>query len=286
MTRRGFTLVELLVAMVIGTAVLGAIYQSIIGVQRLIASHSERIEVQQTLRAGAFYVGHVLRELSAGGGDITVAATDQIRFRGMRWSSVVCNTVIDHVTHVHLYLRDTMTSGPRAPDPTLDSILVFAQGNQSNPNDDRWYVGQMFTTTPDLCADATAATNIMVATVTVADKDSIVSGVTSGAPVRGFQMEELDVFPYWDSRPWLMRRLATNTGSWSGWEGLVGPLQSANGIEFTYYDAAGNVTAVRTNIASIGIEFRAESGRLAHSGTGTIDHLRDSLATRVALRNN
>ncbi len=286
MTRRGFTLVELLVAMVIGTTILGAIYQSIIGVQRLIASHNERIEVQQTLRAGAFYVSRALRELDASDGDIIIAAPNQIRFRSMRWSSVVCNAVIDHATHVHLYLRDTMTSGPRAPDPTLDSILVFAQGDPSDPTDDTWLVGQMFTTTPALCADATAATDIRVTAAPLAIQNAMAAGVADGAPVRGFQMEELEVAPFWNGRPWLMQRMSNNSGLWNAWNGLVGTLQASGGIEFTYYDAAGAVTAVLTNIASVGIELRAESARPAYSSTGTIEYLRDSLATRVALRNN
>ncbi len=298
MTRRGFTLVELLVAMTIGTLLLGAIYQSIIGVQRLIAAHSERIDVQQSLRAGAFYITRALRELDATEGDIEIANSDQIRFRGMRWSSMVCATPVNLGGSVRLLMRDAMTMGSREADGSLDSVLIFYQGDPRAAEDDTWIYGNMSARTKNrVCTDGDGATQFVVTpraqilydtlAVTAATAATMLAnGVLVGAPMRGFQQEELRVANFWDGRPWLVQLLASNSGVWNTPEGLLGPLQTSNGLELTYYDASGNVTAVLTNIASVGIQLRAESQRAAYTSGGTIDHIRDSIVTRVALRNN
>ena len=299
MTRRGFTLVELLVAMTVGTLIMGAIYQSLTGIQRLIATHSERIEVQQSLRAGAFYITRALRELDASDGDIGIANATQIRFRGMRWSSMVCAPPVNLGGGiVRLRLRDAMTMGSRGPDGSLDSILVFYQGDPRDADDDTWIYGGMSATAANVaCTDGDGATDIRVSARTqilygtpppITADDAltmIANGVLQGAPIRGFQQEELDVRPFWNGRPWLMQRLAANSGVWNGWNGLLGPLQTTDGLELTYYDASGNVTAVLADIASVGIMLRAESNRPAYTSAGIIDHIRDSIVTRVALRN-
>lgn len=295
-------MVELLVALTIGTLIMGAIYQSIIGVQRLIAAHSERIEVQQVLRGGAFYITRALRELDASDGDIEIASDDQIRFRGMRWSSMVCSPPVNLGGTVRLNVRDAMTMGPRAPDPTLDSVLVYYQGDVDDPDDDAWMYATMSATNANVtCTDGGSATDIRVTpraqtlyantpfptlTVTAATAQTMIAnGVYDGAPIRGFQQEELDVDDF-NGRPWVMQRLATNSGGWGAWNALLGPLQTTNGLELTYYDAAGIETAVLANIASVGIELRAESFRAAYTSAGTVDNIRDSIVTRVALRNN
>ncbi|MCH7715707.1 MAG: prepilin-type N-terminal cleavage/methylation domain-containing protein [Gemmatimonadetes bacterium] len=297
MTRRGFTLVELLVAMTVGTLIMGAIYQSLIGIQRLMATHSERIEVQQSLRAGAFYITRALRELDASDGDIEIANSDQIRFRGMRWSSMVCATPADMGGNAQLLIRDAMTMGSRGPDASLDSVLVFYQGDPRDAADDTWIIARLSATSATTCDDGDGATDTRLAppaqtlydTLAVtagAARIMVATGVLTGAPIRGFQQEELRVSNYWNGRPWIMQRLATNSGGWNSWEGLLGPLQTSDGLELTYYDASGNVTAVLTNIASVGIVLRAESNRAAYTSGGTIDNIRDSIVTRVALRND
>jgi prepilin-type N-terminal cleavage/methylation domain-containing protein len=302
LTRRGFTLIELIVALTIGTLVLGAVYQAIVGIQRLMASHSERIEMHQGLRAGGFYFSRALRDVDAADGDIIVANSAQIRFRAMTWSGMNCRVPTDQGTHIRVYLRDTMTYGVRGPDATLDSILLFYQGDPRDGDDDTWIYGRINQVTAFTCTDGAAATEIRFntrsqtlyatqpATPTIAvnaaqAKTLIVNGVLDGAPIRGFHETELNVQGYWDGRPWIMHRTMTNSGSWSGWQGLLGPLQATDGLELTYYDATGTVTAVLTNIASIGITLRAESNRRAQGSTGNIEYLRDSLTTHVAFRN-
>ena len=68
---------------------------------------------------------------------------------------------------------------------------------------------------------------------------------------------------------------------------LVGPLIGSNGVTFSYYDTAGAVTAVPTQVAQIDIVLRARTvAPIRTAGTGVQAYRIDSVVTRVALRNN
>ncbi len=69
--RRGFTLVELLVALVLGALVASGVYQALVGTQRASHAGMQQIEVQENLRAGVGYLSAVLRELDAAEGDLS-----------------------------------------------------------------------------------------------------------------------------------------------------------------------------------------------------------------------
>ena len=80
---------------------------------------------------------------------------------------------------------------------------------------------------------------------------------------------------------WLGRRTAGRGGGWTTVRPLVGPL-TADGLSFSYFDAAGAPPALTTDIASIALTVRGRSMKQV-SGIGD---LQDSIVTRVTLRNN
>ena len=90
LTNRGFTLVELIVALLLGAVVAAGAYRAIVGTQRVTEAGAQKMDVQQNLRAGTTYLASALRELDAADGDITVATATHLRFRSMRWAGVVC----------------------------------------------------------------------------------------------------------------------------------------------------------------------------------------------------
>ena len=67
---------------------------------------------------------------------------------------------------------------------------------------------------------------------------------------------------------------------------LIGPVLT-NGLTFTYYNAAGAVTAVKSQVARIDITVRARTTSAIRAG-GQAARLTavDSVVTSVALRNN
>lgn len=285
--RSGFTLIELLIALVIGAVVGTATIRVIVGTQRTTEAGMEKVGVQQTLRAGIGYMTNVVRELDAEDGDIGVATATRLQFRSMRWASPLCATPAAGAgTSVVLLLDAGSVYGLRTPDAVEDSVLVFAEADGGKRSDDAWLIGSVTAVGTSACASGSNALSLTVEiTAASGGQAAALANVTSGAPLRGFQQEELSLFQGADTRWWLGQRTANRTGSWTSVQGLVGPL-AAGGLGFQYFDSTGAVTATLANIASIGMFLRAESSNRVRTQATNIDFARDSLISRVALRNN
>ena len=67
LTRRGFSLIELVLALVILGIVAGAIYKVLLTNQQTYTAQTQGIDLQQNLRAGAALLPAEFRELNAGG---------------------------------------------------------------------------------------------------------------------------------------------------------------------------------------------------------------------------
>ena len=92
LARRGFTIVELLVALTLLGIVSTAIYKVLVNNQRLYLAQTQTIDLNQNLRAAAAILPAELRELDAVDGDITFMGPDSIRIRAMRQLAFVCAT--------------------------------------------------------------------------------------------------------------------------------------------------------------------------------------------------
>jgi len=287
MNRRGFTLIELMITLVLLGVIGVALYNAIIGAQRVSKTQVERIDVQQTTRAATYYLSGALRELDANDGDILLAGPNQIRFRAMRWARVLCSPVALLGSEAVFVVRNDFTVGQRLPDAAQDSIFLFADGDLASRGDDQWLEGGLRRWGPAAaCADGlTPGTSVRVEiTAASGGNPAAVTAVTSGSPIRGYQLEALSV---WNDAgaDWVGRQTMDRGGSWSATEALVGPVQ-AQGLGFTYFDNTGAVTAALTNIAAVGLTVRGRSMGRARISGGNVDFVRDSIITRVALRNN
>ncbi len=107
---------------------------------------------------------------------------------------------------------------------------------------------------------------------------SISDYVDVGAPLRAFRRIEYGI--YLDGGRWWLGR---KVGAAASYEKLTGPLRSDvdGGLVFTYYDAAGAVTADPAQVRAVEFIIRAESYSLPDSRSG---YQVDTLATRVAVR--
>lgn len=288
MSRRGFTLIELMVALVLGSLVMTVAYQTLVVSQRASNAMVQRIDVQQTVRAGIHYLSGLLRELDATGGDILVATPTTMTVRARRWAGVACTNPVAAGALVQVAVRssDQFYFGGRSPNATLDSLLVFRDGDPSTRVDDRWLTGAVRNVGAGACSDGSPAHTLAVdITLASGGADSALVGVISGAPLRGIQVDELSLYQETDGRWWMGRRTAARNGGWGDREPLLGPLTSS-GLEFSYLDANGNPTTTIADIAVVDFAIHGESLYAAHGVNGGIAHVLDSLRTRVALRNN
>src|SRR6266849_4804942 len=141
---RGFTLVELLIAMVLLGVVTASLYRVLINNQRVYTAQTQRIDLQQNIRAAATILPADLREADATDGDISAATATSVTFRAMRWMGFTCNPPINGGLVQSPPLTMTMTNkryyGIRAP-VAGDSVLIRYEGDEGTNKDDTWVLG-------------------------------------------------------------------------------------------------------------------------------------------------
>src|SRR3989441_55424 len=89
--RRGFTMIELLVAIVLLGIVSAALYRVLVNNQRLYMAQTQRIDLSQNIRAAGTILPAEFRELDASEGDITAMSATSVSIRAMRWLGFACN---------------------------------------------------------------------------------------------------------------------------------------------------------------------------------------------------
>ncbi len=286
MNRNGFSLIELIMALGLGAAVATVVFQAIVNTQRATQAGTQQVDVRQNLRAGVGYLASVIRELNAAENDIVVATGTQLQFRSMRWTGILCTApVAASMTVVTMPVRRDLIYGVRGPSAALDSVFVFVDGDPTTRADDAWLAGGVTAVAAGNCADGSPSADLSVEIPLLAGGSAaVVAGVTLGSPLRGFQLEELTLLST-GGRWWLAQRTASRAGAWTTPLPLVGPL-AAGGMTLAYFDSTGAAAGTITDIASIAVLLRGESRNRVRQSVATTDFARDSLISRVALRNN
>jgi hypothetical protein len=280
--RGGFTVVELLIYLIIAVVVVAAIYQVLMGQNRLYMKQRELQDVRTSVRAAANLLAFEFRQLSAAEGDVYLANQYDVAIRSMQASGIIC------AKHGSQFRYGIFNASGDFTAETGDSILIFAAGGAGTA-DDQWLrtnLKKLFTPAvggvPDCAWTAVSESPALVVEIDTAGVGSVVGNVQIGAPIR--QFHRVQYGSYWDgSRWWLGRKV----GSASDWERLTGPLSppSDSGLVFVYYDETGNVTADVTQIRMIDIILRGESfGKAPKSGSLNPQVQEDSLTLRVSLR--
>lgn len=280
-SRAGFTLVELLIALVVGAAIMGAAYRLLAGNQRFYRAQTQVTEVQQNLRAVGLILPGELREISASGGDIIAMSDTSISIRAMRNFAIVCSAPVPATGVV--VVRNSMIYGYRAMDPTRDSAFVFRDGDTDLSSDDRWLNAAIGSVASGLCTDGAAGTIVTLSGMVggLSQLDS----VTVGSPLRTYERVRYRLYDDGTGTWWLGTQVIVS-GAYSTISPLAGPLRARDGLELRYYDAAGAVTAVEDEVATIEIVARAQSTQPINTPGRAIGYYQDSLTVRVALRNN
>src|SRR6185437_198785 len=122
--------------------------------------------------------------------------------------------------------------------------------------------------------------------------DTLSSTVSVGAALRFFRRARYQLFQASDGLWYLgfFDCLPTRTPACTSLEPVSGPyLPAANsgpsGLELTYYDATGAVTAVDSLVRRIGIVARAQSRSIIHTPGRAQGYYQDSLSVFLAVRN-
>lgn len=270
--RRGFSLIELIVGLVIGMIVLGGVVELMIVQGKGYRKQREVIDTRETAREAAALLTWDLRQSVFGGSVPSVMTAGTIALRSPRGLGTVC------ARHPTLPRYGLWKSGGNIAATTDDSALVYQVGR------DKWTalkisaVGTPAAMGVTACAWPGARPPDVVVEFVVNTKTDT-SYIKVGAPFRSFRRVLYTEFQQ-NGRWWLGRKI----GSAATYDQLTGPLIApSSGLAFAYYDTLGAVTANPAALGSVAFTLRTESYKNTYVGT-TFVYQRDSLMTRVALR--
>jgi prepilin-type N-terminal cleavage/methylation domain-containing protein len=283
LTRRGFTLVELLIALLLLGIVTAAFYGSLTTNQRAYQKQTQVIDLQQNMRAATAILPSELREVDASEGDIRAMSATSITFRARRWMGFICTPpampVLANPTTM-IVRRDPMYG--RTPiNVATDTMYVRYEGDDGTRKDDGWAQAIPTAVVNAACPDAKPGF-LVTMNLNLGGKPNISGGITSGSPVLGYETVTYGLYQPVAGGDWYIGLTTAN-----GQQPLIGPLLS-NGLALSYYDSTGAVTAVRDSVARVDLVVRALTNQQVRSTTGasTLARVVDSVRTSVALRNN
>ena len=274
--RRGFTLAEVMVSLVLTLVVAGALYSLLVSTQRATRAQAGRVDLQANVRAGSLVVLSELRELSTATGgageqnDILVAGSTALVYRAMRGIGFICGT--PSATAIRI-ARSTFT-GHRDPQAGRDDALVFIDDSAAAGAEGSWLGTKIVSVATGAPCPGALGPGI---TLTLPAGASV-AGLEAGTPIRIAEVMELRLYES-EGRSWLGAR---SVSSGEAIQPLVGPLTKGSGFRLEYLDATGTPTADRTSIKSIRIALR---GTTEGGGAGNSIPVEEELITQVVLRN-
>jgi len=307
--RAGFTLVEIVVVLVFMGIFAAAMGKLLLRQQRFYNSTSQLIQTRSQIRQAAFMLPADLRGVSRQGGDIAIMTDSSIEIRSVFGSSIVClvNLAGGWISTVPVRLASgaSMTNWRIAP-AVNDSVAVYDEGASISPSDDSWRLARITAVTQVTAHSPTtgcpASTRLTQTVDLVAGNPSYqftlspapIASTVPGASVRFFRRVHYSLWRWAADGQWYLayydcvpNRVPVCTAP----QPIAGPLRpyavpgTTSGLEFSYFDSTGAVTANRLQVARISVVVRGQ-GQTTINLTGAAPiPLRDSMRIEVGLRN-
>jgi len=272
MTRRGVTLVECLVALVVSGVLLAAAWALLLAGSRLAHAASAGAELRRGVRAAELVLRAELAALSAAAGDIAAMSDSTITIRAQRGFGVTCAPPAGTT----IVLDDSLLSLLRAPDPAKDSVRFLVTGDPFTVTDDRWSNAAVSAVRRGSCGPGVGGTALDLAGATAAD----LAGVQAGAPVRLFEILEYRNYRDATGTWWLGVRGPSATGGWNATSPVAGPLRAFDGLSFSYSDSAGAAAASPADVVLVDITVRGVASRTV-PGASPVDSVRLRVGVRA-----
>jgi len=278
---RGFTLVEIMIAMGLTLLVTSALYRTLISIQRLSRGQTERVSLQSNVRAGVLALASELRDMGTVTGgtssrnDLITMAPDAVTYRAMRGVGFTCQVP----TPTQITIARGSFSGYRDPQPGRDSAFLFVEGSVETGQEATWLP---FAITVVSTATACPGGRGPGMTLTTGVSGAL-PPVEVGTPVRIYEVMELRLYRS-DGEFWLGAR---SVSSGENIQPMAGPLTQANGLLLEYLDRLGGRTGDLTAVGSIGVTVRGISQGAVHASgdQGPLARIQEELVTQVTLRN-
>jgi prepilin-type N-terminal cleavage/methylation domain-containing protein len=303
--RRGITLPEMMVVLVLLGLVVGGLMTVLVRQQRFYTGTSEIIQTKGSARQAIDILSSELRGISTStrgaapnNVDIYAMSDSSLTFRSQFGGSVVC--MIDPTKTVITLPPRTM-GAQNALTSFLsdaqagDSVFVFDQGDQPGTNDDRWQpVALARDPAVGVCPvapigfTATAAEEAIGIEIVLTDPLS--DDVVVGAPIRFFRPAGYSLYQGAGGEWWLgyfscPANACTERQAVSGPYRPYAGVGGASGLAFAYFDSTGAATADPRAVARIDVTARSQSQFNLDVANVRNRKYQDSLGVSIAVRN-
>lgn len=272
----GFTLVELLVALVIFTLVATSLYNVLNVSQRVSRTQAERGVLQGSLRTGIQLAVAELQEIWTddieNASAITAMTPTSLSYRGMRGLGLTCGAQTATTIVVNNWTGLSVPS-------TGQGVYVYDIGTDDDENDDSWREGTITGVATGTCDGITSYT-LTVSSLTAGVSGASMATVPVPGPVRTYEAMQFGLVTS-GGRNWL--GLGVAGGALTP---LAGPLNST-GLLIEYKAANGSTTTDPAEVKSIVLRLYGETDRAANAVlSGATRILGDTVQVRVQLRNS
>jgi hypothetical protein len=275
MTYRGFTLVEIVVALALTLIVIGSIHGLLVTTQRLTRTQAAQLDLQSNVRAGVLVIAHELRELNAVDGgstdqtDILSITATSIAYRAARGIGFMCQPALPGQIRI---ARSTF-SGARDPEPSRDIAYLLVEADPAAGTPDTWLrLGINGVSTTSSCPGL-AGPGISISV------GSTFPPAAVGTPLRIYETMELKL--YQSGGEWWLGARSVSAGE--AIQPVIGPLAGSDGLRLEYLDRAGIRTNDPASVRSIIATLRGINNQVLGGSPGP--PLEEELVTQVTLRN-
>lgn len=304
--RRGFTLVEVLIVMVLLGVVVGGLVRVLAGQQRFYRSASDLMDSRSQVRQAIFILPAELRGASISGGDILAANETMIDFRSTIMSSVVCAATANTITMPPMVLTSGQTLTAMRFSPAVNDIFaIYNDGPTTRANDDSWSYHNItnFAPVPGACPVGVPAAGLnsyvraadvgqtaYIATI----NPGVPATIAVGAPVRVLRRMIYSLYAASDGQ-WYLGVQECTPGC-SAPQPVSGPYRPfegqgrSNGLSFAFFDENNAVLNPAAGgdllrIARVQITVRGETQNPVSLPGMPAAKKSDSLTVQVGLRN-
>jgi hypothetical protein len=271
MSRRGVSLLEILVALVLSAGLSVLILNLVGGAASRLRDRSERMGLAQTLRVGGEVLRTGLEDIGAdsiAGADLVAFGPDRVRYRATRLAGVVCDMAASRLV---IRISGGLGAARRMPQPGRDSALVL----ELDPAH-RWFPAAVSTVSGVVACPYGGSGFALVVDLDSARR----SRVGPGSVVRIFETIEA-------------RRYASGGAQWLGIQSvsagepvqpLAGPL-TATGLTVGPESAQGLPAALPANAEAVRLRIQGITTRELGVGMARTAVTTDSVPAYVFFRN-